>query len=84
MEAIRKHRVDTKLLWITLKRIFKRMDGRARSRLLWCRTGISGGLLYMVLKVQGSYTIGDFLLSWENISFSKTLLCGFSYALNSE
>ena len=84
MEAIQKYKVETKLLWIILKGIFKRMDARVRSRLIWRRTGISGGLLYIVLKVQVSYIIGNFLTSWENISFSKILLCGFSYALNSE
>jgi hypothetical protein len=84
MEAIHKHKVETKLLWIILKCIFKRMDGMVRSRLIWRRKGVSGGFLYMVLKVQVSYTIGNFLFSWENISFSKTLLCGFSYASNSE
>jgi hypothetical protein len=84
MEAIQKYKVETKLSWIILKRIFKRMDGRVRSGLIWRRTGISGGLLYMVLKVQVSYTLGNFLTSWENISFSNTLLCGLSYALNSK
>jgi hypothetical protein len=84
MEAIQKYKAETKLLWIILKRTFKRMDGRVRSGLIWRRTGISGGLLYMVLKVQVSYTIGNFLTSWKNISFLKSLLCGFSYALNSE
>jgi hypothetical protein len=84
MEVIHKHKVETKLLRIALKCIFKRMNGRVGSILIWRRTGISGGLFYMALRVQVSYTRGNFLTSWENISFSKALLWEFIYALNSK
>jgi len=63
MEAIDKCKAETKLLWIILKCIFKRLDGRGRSRLIWRRTRISCGLLWMVLKVQVSYTMGNFLVN---------------------
>jgi hypothetical protein len=37
MEVIDKVDVETKLLWIILTCVFKRKDGRVRSKLLWLR-----------------------------------------------